>query len=364
MSLSRLAFRSLRARPLRAALSTLGVALGVAVLFAGLATNAGVEASVQGTVRDLVGRADLRVAAFGESGLSADTVARIAGTPGIAVAAPALERRTYLGTGLALGEQLPPPVTVLGIDPTLDPRLHDLSLVGGSALVDPNEHSALITERLAAQDGLTVGAPLTMQGVGDRTTFRVVGIIRGDGPLTGAFGRTVVVPLATAQAVFDDPGVTRVDIGLAGGTDAATVSAALETRLTARALRPVVTAGPRRGAARLHDRLPGHDRTHRRDRPVRRGLPDLQHVVDDGRRADPRGRTPSSGWRQSRSGHVVHAHPGPRAGRGRFAVRAPGRWTARGRDGRLRPDGRVGHPGRDRRCRSMPRSSRSWSVSA
>ena len=35
-----------RARPLRAGLSALGVALGVAVLFAGLATNAGIDASV------------------------------------------------------------------------------------------------------------------------------------------------------------------------------------------------------------------------------------------------------------------------------------------------------------------------------
>ena len=34
----------------------------------------------------------------------------------------------------------------------------------------------------------------------------------GDGPLTGAFGRTVIVPLQTAQAVFDETGVTRVDI--------------------------------------------------------------------------------------------------------------------------------------------------------
>src|ERR1700675_1289908 len=96
MSLTDLAFRSLRARPLRAVLSGLGVALGVAVLFAGLATNAGVEASVRSTVRDLVGTADLRVAAFGETGLSAATVQTIAGTPGVAVAAPALERRTYL----------------------------------------------------------------------------------------------------------------------------------------------------------------------------------------------------------------------------------------------------------------------------
>ena len=248
MSLTTLAFRSLRARPARVALSVLGVALGVAVLFAGLATNAAVETSVGTTVRELVGRADLRVAAFGETGLSAETVAAIAGTPGVAVAAPALERRTYLGPGLDAGAALPPPVTVLGIDPTIDGRLHDLALVAGSALADPTEHSALITERLAAQDGLTLGSPITMQGAADGITYRVVGIVAGDGPLTGAFGRTVIVPLATEQAVFATTGVSRVDIGLAPGTDAATASSALEARLTSQ---PYVLSSPKDLAAAL-----------------------------------------------------------------------------------------------------------------
>jgi putative ABC transport system permease protein len=248
MSLTALAFRSLRARPLRVALSTLGVALGVAVLFAGMATNAGVEASVQSTVRDLVGRAELRVAAFGETGLSPDTVATIAATPGVAVAAPALEQRTYLGDGLAPGGELPPPVTVLGIDPTVDSRLHDLGLVSGSALAYPDEPSALITERLAAQDGLGVGSPIVLQGAGDATTYRVVGVIRGDGPLTGAFGRTVVVPLRTAQAVFGETGVTRVDIGLEEGASAAAVSDALQGRLTSE---PYVLSSPQDLAATL-----------------------------------------------------------------------------------------------------------------
>ena len=122
--LTRLAFRSLTARPLRAALTALGVALGVGVLFAGLATNAGIEASAQRTVRDLVGLSDLRVSAFGEAGLGPETVAAIEATPGVAVVAPALERRTYLDTTSASG-RLPPSVTVIGIDPDAEPLLHD-----------------------------------------------------------------------------------------------------------------------------------------------------------------------------------------------------------------------------------------------
>ena len=97
MSLTRLAWRNLRSRKLRTLLSALGVALGVAVLMAGLATNAGIESSVDRTVGDLVGRAQLRVAAFGDTGLGTDTLRTIQGTPGVAITAPALQRRIYLG---------------------------------------------------------------------------------------------------------------------------------------------------------------------------------------------------------------------------------------------------------------------------
>ncbi len=169
-------------------------------------------------------------------------------TPGVAVAAPALERRTYLGSEFESTGTLPPPVTVLGIDPTVDATLHDLALVGGSPLTEPDEHSALVTERLAVQDGLAVGSPLTMQGAGELITYRVIGIIRGDGPLTGAFGRTVVVPLQTAQAVFAETGVTRVDIGVAPDATAAGVTAALESRLVSE---PYVLSSPRDLAAAL-----------------------------------------------------------------------------------------------------------------
>lgn len=248
MPLIGLAWRSLGARPLRSLLSGLGVALGVAVLFAGLATNAGIEASVNNTVRDLVGRADLRVAAFGERGLTPETVQRIKETPGVEVIAPALQRRTYLGPDVEAGQALPPAVTVLGIDPVAEPQLHDLHLVAGSMLREPTEPSALISEQLASEDGLAVGAPISMQGTGDRVSFRVIGILAGEGPLNGAFGRIVVVPLQTAQAVFGDEAVTRVDIGVAAGSDVGAVSDALVSRLVTQ---PYVLSTPQDIAASL-----------------------------------------------------------------------------------------------------------------
>src|SRR5712691_5227161 len=97
--LSSLAFRSLAARRGRTGLSTIGIALGIAVLYASLATDAGIAASIDRTVRNLVGRADLRVESFGPKGLSADTLAEIDAAPGVAIAAPALQKRTYLVPG-------------------------------------------------------------------------------------------------------------------------------------------------------------------------------------------------------------------------------------------------------------------------
>ena len=111
-----LAIRSLRARRGRTGLSIIGIALGIAVLYASLATDAGISASIDRTVRDLVGRADLRVEAFGPTGLAPASLAAIEDAPGVALAAPALERRTYLFPSLT-DPSPSDPVTALGIDP-------------------------------------------------------------------------------------------------------------------------------------------------------------------------------------------------------------------------------------------------------
>src|SRR5436189_5928605 len=125
-ALTSLAWRSLWARRARSVLTIGGIGLGVGVLFAALATNDGIDRSIDRTVRHIVGRADLRVAAFTERGLSQATLDAVRTAPGVAVAAPQIERRTFLGPSLQRGSAIPPPVTVLGIDPALDPLLHSL----------------------------------------------------------------------------------------------------------------------------------------------------------------------------------------------------------------------------------------------
>lgn len=249
MGLDRLVWRTLWARPLRTFLTMLGVALGVGVLSVSLATSAGIEAAVDRTVRDVAGSADLRVSAFEDRGLSDATVETIRATDGVAVVAPTIEKRTFLAASTTAGAgPARDAVTVVGIDPVAWSRLHELELVAGARLARLDEPSALITEALAAADGYVLGSELTIQGAGAPARLRVIGILAGPGPIVGAAGRTVIVPLGVARAAFALDGVTLVDMGLAAGTAPARVVSALASRLT---IEPYVVSSPADLAANL-----------------------------------------------------------------------------------------------------------------
>ncbi len=230
--LSSLAWRSLVARRLRTLLTTAGIGLGVGVLFAALLANAAVDASVARTVSTLLGNAQLRVDAFQEIGLSDATVEAVRGTPGVAVAAPRIERRTYLQPPQGTSVPLRSPVTVLGIDPALDPQVHPMTPVQGSVFA-PGSAGALISEALAQQDGLGLGSPITLLGPfsPESSRFTVSGILAGAGPLPTSGDRIVVIPIAAARAMFGLSGATRIDLLLAPGADPDTVAGALEARI-------------------------------------------------------------------------------------------------------------------------------------
>jgi putative ABC transport system permease protein len=247
--LTSLAWRGLAARRGRTFLSIVGIALGVGVLFASLATDAGIESSIDRTVRDIVGKADLRVAAFQDGRLSPESVAAIEEAPGVVVAAPEVERRTFLAAALDSQDPNPPSVTIVGIDPALETQVRDLPLVAGSQLSGPEAFAALITERLAADDGLSIGSDVELEVAdGERVSLGVVGIVEGDGPLVGSAGRTVLVPIRTMQRIFGDDGVSRVDIVVGEGATPTEVVSALEVALTTE---PYVLSSPQELAASL-----------------------------------------------------------------------------------------------------------------
>jgi len=236
-----LALRSLTARPGRTSLSIVGVALGIGVLYASLATDAGITTSIDRTVRDLVGRADLRIEAFGATGLAADSEAAVEDAPGVSVAAPALIKRTYLSPG---ADQTAPgaPVTVVGIRPASELRVRDLPLAAGQMLTGEAARESLVTQTLAASDGLVLGGTVTfLDASGAPVDLKISGVLAGDGPLVESAGRTVILPLGTMQKLFGEDAVSRIDIIAGEGATPAEAASAIGVALTSQ---PYVLSSP------------------------------------------------------------------------------------------------------------------------
>ena len=235
------AWRSLRARPLRTALSVVGIALGVAVLFAALATNAGIDAGVGRTVNDVMGRSDLRIGAFEEHGLSAASLTAIRTAQGVVVAAPLLEQRTYLQrdpltTPEAAAGAYQAPVAVVGIDPSIDDGspggIHDVRLASGVPLGAGTTPDALVPSALARQLGLSLGSSVTILGTNGPVRFKVIGLLAGGGPDPTAAGRAIVIPLAASASLFGSRGASWVDVTIGSGASPDGVIAELDQRLT------------------------------------------------------------------------------------------------------------------------------------
>src|SRR5436309_3353100 len=199
MGIDRLAWRTLAARPLRSLLTIAGITLGVAVLCASLTLGAALDAAVDKTVRDMVGRADLRVSGFVEGGLSESALTAIVGTGGVVDSAPIVEHKTFPTSSPGGGASAA--ITVLGIDPASYLRLHDLPLTAGTMLDRTDEPVALVSQELADEDGFQLGGRLSILGAGGLTELRVVGIVPGFGPVAGT-GRTAIVPIDVARAAI------------------------------------------------------------------------------------------------------------------------------------------------------------------
>ena len=233
-ALDALARRTLVARPLRTIFTIAGIALGVGVLVAALVLNAGLDAAAERSIRDQLGSTDLRVVALQERGLSEASLAAMATTPGVTVVAAELDRRTYPVAGPLAGPGLPAPVTVIGVDPAPDAALHDRLLASGSPLPVGGGNVALVSDALAREDGLAVGATITLNGSVESgpQAFSVSGILAPAYGDPDPAGRSVVVPLQAAKALFSSNAVSLADLGLAPGSSVDAVTAQLERRLS------------------------------------------------------------------------------------------------------------------------------------
>ncbi|MGH2489347.1 MAG: ABC transporter permease, partial [Candidatus Limnocylindria bacterium] len=232
MRLSAIAWRSLTARPARTLFTTIGVALGVALVTGTLLTADAATRAVSEAARDLYGAAGLRVRAFDDDGLGTDSLAIIRALPGVAIAAPLAERRLTLSTQPGPDEQVFT-LSATGVDPAAEAALGRPSLAAGVALDADRPNGALVSVQWAADHRLGLGDELLLTGARlDTPPLTIVGLLAnsGFGALNG--GNVVVVARETLDAAFElPPPVTSVDIAVADGR-LAEVEAGLDRSLT------------------------------------------------------------------------------------------------------------------------------------
>jgi putative ABC transport system permease protein len=208
-----LSLRSLTARPMRVFLSTFGIVLGVAAIIAIGVTNQTALASVTQLFENTSGKADLIVTSreADGGGIPETTAQRLEKAPGVLAALPSLHAQTVLANqsqsgdiglsffGTNLGGLL-----LYGIDPVHDDQVRDYSLVEGRFLSpDPLGDEVVLVKTYADENELVVGDNLEFLADGQVEKMRIVGLMEKEGPgqlNNGAFG---VLPLATAQKLFN-----------------------------------------------------------------------------------------------------------------------------------------------------------------
>ncbi|RZU03149.1 FtsX-like permease family protein [Rivibacter subsaxonicus] len=221
----------LRQHPARHASALLAVMLGVALAFSVQLINASALAEFGAAVRSVNGEPDLELRADGGS-FDEAAYALLALDARVAIASPVVEVET-----LALGaDGKRHPLRVLGLDalvapalaPGLLPRADDdaprlAMLDPGTLFLNPAARAALGRERATSSEPLRVQSGLALH------------TLRDGGSVAVAAAPLAVIDIAGAQALFGRLGrLSRVDLRLVPGADAAAFRAEVEPMLAAR----------------------------------------------------------------------------------------------------------------------------------
>lgn len=183
-------------------MTTLGIALGVAVFFAIRTANSALLDSLTLTVEHLAGKSTLEVDA-GETGFPEATLDTVRATPGVQLAEPVIE--VIVHTAFHDEGNL----MVLGVDTTGDQQLRQYEFdKSQTQIADPlaylaEPNSMLLSRAFADRHGLKVGDHFPIFTAHGKQDFAVSGIFKptGIGEVFG--GNIAVMDIYSAQVVFD-----------------------------------------------------------------------------------------------------------------------------------------------------------------
>jgi putative ABC transport system permease protein len=225
--------RQWRTHRLRVAVTTFGIALGVAVFFAVRTANAALLESLTLTVERLAGKSTLEVTA-GEAGFPEETLDTVRATPGVQLAEPVIEAVVHTAF------QDEGNLMILGVDTTGDQQLRQYDFDrAASQIADPLSYLAdprtiLLSRAFAERHGLHIGDHLPIFTSHGKQEFTVEGIFKPTGVGEVFGGNIAVMDVYSAQVVFDrGHNFDRIDLMNAPGVPVNVLQERLRARLPA-----------------------------------------------------------------------------------------------------------------------------------
>ncbi|MCA9939922.1 MAG: ABC transporter permease [Anaerolineales bacterium] len=229
-----LALRNMTSRWVRTLLTMAGIIVGVAAMVAVNVTNGSTIHSINQFFDEAAGRSDLLVEADTPGGFDESLVNVARRVPGVTALAPAYIGVTILadeardwqvqfggGGQIAPGSQF----WLMGVDPELDPLVHDYTLSTGRLLqARETGYRVVLVDTYAEDKGIEVGEDLALATPDGVARLRVVGLIAKEGIGVTNAGVIGFTPLPVAQELFAAGGtLTQLEIvadeAIAGNSD-------------------------------------------------------------------------------------------------------------------------------------------------
>ncbi|MBI4897260.1 MAG: FtsX-like permease family protein [Actinobacteria bacterium] len=210
-----------RHQPLQELLALVGIAAGVALLFAVQVATSSITGSLEKLAHGVTGDASLEIAARGPSGMDQALVTKARALPEVAAAAPLIERRITIQ-----GPRGKAPLTLVGVDQRLEriggPLVRRFIAKRGNI----NSLGLYLTSETAAQIGVKAGDSLTIESGATKRSEILAGVLgsREIGDLTKS--PVALAPLGQAQRIAQMSGhISRVLIKPAPGHKAQATAA-------------------------------------------------------------------------------------------------------------------------------------------
>lgn len=232
MLLKLISWQYVRKHMLRAALTTTGIVLGVAVFIGMHLANGSVLAAFNRTVDRIAGKTQLQISA-GEPGFDEQILERVQAIDEVGTAVPAIEAPVetgFKGQGNLL---------ILGVDMTGDRSLreYDLESADEDVIEDPlvfiaQPDSLLVSREFAQRNSLEVNSKVLLRTMEGPKQFTVRGIMGSQGMGAAFGGNLAIMDIYAAQLVFGrGRRFDRIDAAAREGVSVEECRAAIERTL-------------------------------------------------------------------------------------------------------------------------------------